>query len=48
MVECADCYGGEVAEGEDAAEADLAGRFEGEETDGEQVEVVVISAVRRG
>jgi len=35
VIERADCYGGEVAKREYAAEADLAGRFEGEESDGE-------------
>lgn len=33
-------YCGEIGEGEDAAETDLAGCFEGEEGDGEEVEVV--------
>lgn len=47
VVERADCYGGQVAEGEDTTQADLAGCFEGEEADGEKVEVVVASAVRR-
>lgn len=44
MVERADYDSGEVAKGEDAAEADLARCFRGEEGDGKEVEVVVVSS----
>jgi len=43
MVERTDDYGGEVAEGENAAEANLARCFEGQEGNGQEVEVVIVS-----
>jgi len=42
MVERANDDCGEVAEGQNAAEADLAGGLEGEQGNGEEVKVIVM------
>ncbi len=43
MIERGDDDCGEIGEGEDPAEGDLAGCFEGEKSDGQEVDVVILS-----